>query len=351
VKVVVLEDRRAEREGLLRTLTCGRGEVDGFPDRKSAAAALQDEHADVAVVGWTPNVGPELMRLVKSTDRSGTTFCIAVLEPSPKPRDFADAIAAGANDIIVRPFSREELLVRVDARARLGTWASAIARPENAGFDAARLDAWQRLGLHVAEDLGQMVGHAVEARRGWPEGFSKALRAGSISMALPSERVELRVSVVADDRALRWLGENLLGDANATVEALDDVLRELANTAGGALKRMAVEESVVLTTGLPSNEAISEPDASTPATGCLSSWVVVLADGAVSIAVLGRICKTEPVRVVASKLSEGMVVLRDLRNAAGAVMLPAGTRLTSTLAERVVQSLGASFVVEIACAA
>jgi hypothetical protein len=164
-------------------------------------------------------------------------------------------------------------------------------------------------------------------------------------MSLPSERVEFHVSIVADQRSRRWLGENLLGDANAPEAALDDVLREMANTAGGALKRTALTENIVLTTGIPVTGSLARPT-----TAATPSWIVVLGEGAASIAIVGEVHTTQPVRIAAAKLNEGMVVTRDLRNAAGAVLLPAGTRLTSSMAERLVKSLGEGFIVEVALA-
>ncbi|MBK7395712.1 MAG: hypothetical protein IPJ34_05250 [Myxococcales bacterium] len=46
-----------------------------------------------------------------------------------------------------------------------------------------------------------------------------------------------------------------------------------------------------------------------------------------------------------------MVLARDLKNEAGVLLIPAGTRLTSSTVDRLTKLLGATFLVEVANAA
>ena len=156
--------------------------------------------------------------------------------------------------------------------------------------------------------------------------------------------MEARVSIVADDAALSWLGNCLLGDSNASQELRVDALRELANTAGGALKRAALPEQAVLTAGLPTLEDVSAwdvPDA--------LRWTVSVGEEA-AFCVQGRIARLQQGSVPASGLREGMVVVKDIRGPSGTLLLAAGTRLTLSSAERVRKILGPSFCVEVAMA-
>ena len=136
-----------------------------------------------------------------------------------------------------------------------------------------------------------------------------------------------RISIVADTPTRSWLGANLLGDPAASEEALDDVMREMANVAGGALKRAALIEGPVLTTGIPV-DGRSLPARDSGA----RCWTVPIADG-VSIAVIGEIRRRANRRIPAQRLSEGMIVVNDVHSDAGLLLLPAGTRLTSTTAD------------------
>ena len=49
-------------------------------------------------------------------------------------------------------------------------------------------------------------------------------------------------------------------------------------------------------------------------------------------------------RVPARRLAEGMVVVKDVLNGAGVLLLPSGTRLTSTTAERLSRLLDQTLI-------
>ena len=123
-----------------------------------------------------------------------------------------------------------------------------------------------------------------------------------------------------------------------------DALRELANTAGGALKRAALTESVALTTGLP----VDDNAARFP--GKHICWSLTLQDGG-CFAVVGEILARGNERISAAKLAEGMVIAHDVRNESGILLVPAGARLTSTSALRLAAMLGPRFFLEVAPAA
>src|SRR5450432_2797185 len=106
-------------------------------------------------------------------------------------------------------------------------------------------------------------------------------------MSLAGDQLEVRVSIAVDSLTLVWLRQALLGDPAANDAATDDCLRELANTAGGAVKRAALCESVILTTGLPRNER----SGSLP--GEHRCWTLALAEGDACIAVVGEIRRRE----------------------------------------------------------
>jgi hypothetical protein len=215
----------------------------------------------------------------------------------------------------------------------------------SAAPDVSGLRAWENLGALVAEDLGQLAGHPFAVSDGWPARFTSDVQSATIPMSLAGDQLEVRVSIAVDSNALSWLRQSLLGDAAANDEATDDALRELANTAGGAVKRAALCENITLTTGLPTNDrAASFPSAS-------RCWTLTLDGADTCIAVVGEIRKRENQRVAASELSEGMVLAHDVRNEGGILLVPAGSRLSSTTAVKLAQMLGPRFFLEVAPAA
>lgn len=233
---------------------------------------------------------------------------------------------------------------------RLLKWATAVAKPSvfdlPAKPDLTRTTVWKKMGAVVCEDLVAMLGQCAEPAPGSPKAFARDLRGATITMSLASEHVEIRVSVMAHQPSLKWLGDALLGDANAGDAAIDNVLRELANTAGGAIKRAALPENITLTTGLPTSETTVRFEGAG-----VQSWTLPLEEGRARLAIIGEIRKRENQRVAASNLREGMVLAHDLRAETGALLVAAGARLTSTSAQRLAQILGPRFFVEVATAA
>jgi hypothetical protein len=195
------------------------------------------------------------------------------------------------------------------------------------------------MGQVVAEDLKQILGD-LDVAEGWLIGGE--LRGASIPMSVTSEQAEIRVSVVVEAKLLRTLAGLLLGDENAPAAALEDMLREIANTAGGAVKRAASEEKVTVTTGLPINEARGLTR--NEMTRC---WTARINGERAQLGIIGEVHRRKNERLPVSKLQEGMVLSHDLRNDAGALIMPAGTRLTATTVTRMAGILGSRFVVEI----
>jgi CheY-like chemotaxis protein len=350
MKVIVVNDKKGERDAIVLALQKASLSVEGVADAKTAVASIGSDSPSVAVVSWPATGGADLVRLLRGADTSGQMFILAVLDPSPGGRDIPHLVAAGANDFMRRPIVETEIVARTQGPGRLLKWATSVARPAvfdlSAASDLTRTTVWKNMASIVCEDLGAMVGQVCEPASGWPKTFVRDLRGSTITMSIATDQVELRVSVMADRPSLKWLGEALLGDATSGDAALDDVLRELANTAGGAVKRAALPENITLTTGIPTNETMVRFDGAG-----VQCWTMPLADGKARLAIVGEIRRRENQRVAASSLREGMVLAHDLRTESGALLVAAGSRLTSTAALRLAQVLGPRFFVEVATAA
>ena len=122
-------------------------------------------------------------------------------------------------------------------------------------IDVTRLAMWKKLGAIMADEFAQLLGETVAPTAGWPASLGRDQPGATILMSLARDEVEVLVSVAADASALAWLGRTLLSESAPSDAALKDVLRELASTAGGAVKRVALAENVTLTTGLADQRA------------------------------------------------------------------------------------------------
>lgn len=349
MRIVLLDEKKLERDALMRGLAAAKYNTEGVADEPSAIAAIMREAPQVILFSVPAKGGADLVRRLKGADASNQAYLLALFDAAPSGRDLASVLEAGANDFLRRPVVDVELLERVKAPARLMRWARSVAMP--AAFDfsmplqVSRLKAWASLGQLVAGDLSEMAGQAFSVTSGWPERFTTSVRGASIPMSLAGEQLELRVSIIADATALQWIKATLLGDPNASAENADDALRELANTAGGALKRAALSENVSLTTGIPNTE---QPAAPAAGQAC---WTLSLEGADCTLAVVGEVRQRVNERVPSSQLAEGMVLAHDVRTEAGILLAPAGSRLTGTTASKLAKMLGPRFFVEVAPAA
>lgn len=346
MRIVLLDDKKLERDAMMRAFATAKYNTEGVAEESAALAAITRDPPQVVVFSVPSKGGVDLVRRLKGADTSGQMYILALFDAAPTSRDLAAVLEAGAHDFVRRPLVDVELLERLKAPGRLVRWARSLARPAafdlSAPLQVSRLKAWANLGELVSGDLSEMAGQAFSLNKAWPATFERDLRGATIQMSLAGEQLELRVSIVVNEAALSWMKSTLLGDANATSEAADDALRELANTAGGALKRAALAENVSLTTGIPSTERFTIPS------GASLCWSLLSSTGECCLAVVGEARQRSNERVKASELSEGMVLAHDVRNEGGILLAPAGSRLTGTSAARLAKLLGARFFLEVA---
>jgi CheY-like chemotaxis protein len=341
--VVVIEDA-TDRDAVTRVLQRAGIAVVAAGDKTSAIAAIVREAPDSVVLSWT--LGANFVRDVLSADSTGKAFLLALLDPSGAGSGISAVLAAGVHDILICPFAESELIARLQS-ARRASGRSPPPRPSSVDlqtkFDVRRLAVWKNLGDVVAAVLGEMVGEPVRSAPGWPSNLAQPLRCATAVMSFPQEATELLVSLAADPPAQTWLGSALLGDKAASDAAMNDVLRELASTAGGALKRAALQEHVTMTTGLPVSVASVRSVGEN-----VAAFGLQYEHAKVTLALVAEVQRRSSRKVKASELREGMVVVHDVRSASGILIVPAGSRLTRTTAERLKVLLGTSSLLEVA---
>jgi len=350
MRVLIVDDNKPAREAAARMLALAQLEVEQS-DGKSGLSAVGRSQAEMLILAWPDKGGPELVKRVRAGETGGHVYVLVVLDKQPAS-EITAVFAAGVDDFMRRPILREELLARVHAPQRIRRWAAphAEALDFSKGSDVGQLRACRHTGSLVAEDLAEIVGAALEVADAPVSDVPGSLFSATIPLSLASDETEIRVSVTVDPTSMRVLAMAIMGDANPGDAAVDDILREMANTAGGAVKRAGLAENVIMTTGLPVNQPPSRPQAGGGGGVDLRRWLATSKDG-VRIGITREIRRRINERVPAARLVEGMVVAHDLKNDSGALLVPAGTRLTSTTAERVARLLGDRTLVEVARAA
>lgn len=348
MRILLLNDKRNERDAIVKALPRSSYQIEVAADERAAVDFISRQSPEVVIFSALAKGTDDFARRLRSVDKAQAYF-IAILDSNVGQKDLGAMLSVGVNDFVRRPVVDAEILERVKAPARHLRWAKSLTRPAafdlSVGVDMGRIQAWQALGTTVADDLGQVAGQPFVVADGWPRRFPEVTRAASIPMSLAGDQLEVRVSIAVDTTTASWIRATLLGDPSADAAAVDDVLRELANTSGGALKRSALSENIALTTGIPVNEQLKVKDS--PNCKC---WTLSIEGTDATIAVIGEVLAKENKRVAASQLCEGMIIAYDVHSEAGVLLVPAGSRLTSTTAAKLGKILGQRFL-EVAPAA
>jgi len=349
VRVILLNDRRAERDAMVRALPQDTYRVEAVGDETAALAAIAREAPQVVVFSVPSKGGQDLARRLRGGENAAEAYLLAIVEATPVNKELSNLITAGVHDFMRRPFADAEFIERVKAPERLLRWSRSVSKPNafdfSAALDVTTLRSWRTLGQLVAEDLGEMAGRPFTVSQGYPAQLNAEAPCASIPMSLAGDQLELRLSIVADAAAAKWIRETLLADVSAPDSSVRDALRELANTAGGALKRAALTESITLTTGIPRDDSCARFP------GKCQCWSLKLDGDAGCLAVVGEVRTRSNERISAAQLTEGMVLAHDIRSEGGVLIVPAGSRLTATSANRLAAMLGPRYFLEVAPAA
>lgn len=115
--ILVVDDDRAVRESLARSLQYSGYEVDSAADGVEALAHLSGTHPDAVIMDvMMPRLdGLEATRMLRS---NGNDVPILVLTARDAVDDRVDGLDAGADDYMVKPFALDELLARLRALTR-----------------------------------------------------------------------------------------------------------------------------------------------------------------------------------------------------------------------------------------
>ena len=128
MRVLVLEDEPVLRESLVRRLREAGYVVDAAADGIEGEYAGGELPIDVAVVdlGLPGKPGLEVIRAWRGAGRS---FPILILTARDRWQEKVEALQAGADDYVTKPFQFEEVLARLQALLRRsGGWSQPVLR-------------------------------------------------------------------------------------------------------------------------------------------------------------------------------------------------------------------------------
>ena len=248
----------------------------------------------------------------------------------------------GVDDVMQLQASPEEIVGRTHALARIAQWGDRRGADSDIHLLAGvhNLSTIRSLAELLANEFAQMVGMELTPIK--VGDIPDSQYAAEIPLTLACNGVEISLGVGVQEGDVKNFSNALFGD-EVGKDLIADAVREFANTAGGAVKRSAMEEGYTFSLGLPVDSSGLSPATRETAWRLTSESMVVL------IWLCSR--DTSPYSVAADSLREGMVLTQSVQNETGVVLFPQGTVLTHRTVARLAELLGGSELVQVAAAA
>lgn len=121
MRLLLAEDERSLSRALTAILEGNRYSVDAVFDGAEALAYLEAGHYDAAILDiMMPKMdGLTVLRRLRA---AGNRVPVLLLTAKGEVEDKVLGLDSGANDYMAKPFSTPELLARIRAMTRIGTW-------------------------------------------------------------------------------------------------------------------------------------------------------------------------------------------------------------------------------------
>ena len=338
-KILLAEDDPIHARLLKQAFQKAGAAIDVVNDGATARQHLARGGYDAFVTDWMmPEVdGIELTRELK---RSGAAPYVVLISALSIPDAKSHALQAGANEFFAKPLVAAKL---VDAlAAALASRAAPRAGPapplapagpppvpaaESTDHPIGRTPAWNAL----PETVRQVAAELLQIKT-TVELVPKASADATIRYVLPvvdsEHQLEMHVRVESSKESIADVARLMLGEAQDDDATLQDLVAEVANVAAGALKTAFLRDGFSFTLGLA-----SKSQSQGPSPYGIAKSIMVRADRVVLFFTVG-VQPRNAQRVPSSRLTEGMVLAESLYTSNGALVLPSGTRLTSSVTGR-----------------
>jgi hypothetical protein len=182
-------------------------------------------------------------------------------------------------------------------------------------------DSLSPIFIDALRDLFQLPFAASAPQAAFDEPFVAEAR-----LTEPAHHLELTLSIVVETASMKRLALHLLEDEE--LEGAQALVLEIANILAGALKTSFTASGLTFTLGLPAVESFAR--ARLHFDDSPRHARVALATEGSSIEVWLRASGRRHTLLPGRALREGLVVIEDVRDEAGVLLAPAGSRLTQT---------------------
>lgn len=328
MKVLIVEDD-TNLGRLFSKVVAGAGHaIDLASDGRAALARLGETSYDVLLCDWLlPDVdGIEVIRTLRRMARVQPYVVLATGLVGAAAR--AHALSSGADAVLEKPVLPPALL-----RAIGGAAQHDRREPPSPVADIARTPQWASLRSTLAATLAGCVHEPFEIG----DAPGSPTLASSVRMVDPRAAIGVGLALLAAREDAEALARRMVGTAEPDDALTAEVLDELCNNIAGAAKALLRQVGLTVAMGLPHARPCSAASDIVVERGVRDAFTLHAADGNLECVVSLAPASVE--LVPASRLTERMVLAEDVRTAAGALLLPSGTRLTGTTADRIAAQL------------
>jgi DNA-binding response OmpR family regulator len=347
--ILIIDGDKRSRELGARFLSEADHEVEIAGDAASGRSVLNKRIPEVILLDMYAAGGRlhEFIKWIRALDSPHRPYLILTLSKPGFPAELATALTRGADDFVRKPWLRDELIFRAETIKRMHALQSGHDKLMDWSdeSDISALACWQNIELVLANDLSEVLCSPLVATP-VQEGLLHSNFAAEIPMTMTQHQVQVQIGIGLDQSSASRISQAMFDMEAPPVEVIQDLLREFANTAGGAFKRSAEQEQIDITTGLPTD---IEPGLFSSAE-CVDRRHFRLStpDDHIQIFVEVELRSKGLNKIKISELQEGMVLSKDLLNASGMLLVRSGTRLTSSNVSRLCNLVPDHMLVEVA---
>ena len=359
MQVLIIDNDKRPREVAARFLSEAGHEVEMVGDLHAAMRILESRQPDTILLDLYCSGGKviDFLAWLRAMKASTRPYVVMTLARSGFPPELKSALSHGADDLVRKPWEIEELLLRVETISRLtpllAPSSSHTTNPSHSRHldlnksdaDLTSLNCWKTADQIMAADLAEMLGAPLLIKP-VQEGLMHSSHAAQIPMTITQNQAQVQIGIGLQLDTAQFLTSQLFGVEHAPDEMIQDLLREFANVVGGAFKRVAEQDHLFMTTGIP--EDVNPGEFSTKHSVEQKHFELFDAGHTMRIFIEIELRSKGLQKLLVGELREGMVLSRDLLNTNGMLLVRSGTRLTLSNVERLCRLVPDTTTVEVA---
>ncbi len=351
MQILIIDGDKRSRELAARYLSESGHQVEVTGDVATAKRLLTQSVPNVLIADIASPGGRlvDLLKWVRNLGSDTRPYIIASFAKPGFPVEVKSALELGADDFIRKPWVPQELVFRAETVPRLaeilGTADSAKHMDWSSDKSVVDLNCWLTLEQVLAKDIAEILGFDL-ASKPLQQGLMHSQHAAEIPMTMTQNQAQVQIGVGLSLASANQITTMMFDMPDPPGEMIQDLLREFANTSGGAFKRAAEHDNVDITTGLPSD--VTPADFNSQESADQKHFVLYNEEHQVQIFVEVELRSKGLQKITVKDLKEGMVLSKDLLNSNGMLLVRSGTRLTSSNVERLTRLVDDHVMVEVA---